>query len=108
MRRFSLLASLLTVAALVFAAVADAHFLTKKRARNASVQVAKKECNEIPTCEAYGAGPCERLTPHRVRCDARVRDPLAECEFRVLIRLSEGGQLFYRRTPEQNWNCHPR
>jgi hypothetical protein len=108
MRRIALLASLVLVGVLGFATLADAHRLKKQRALRASANVAKQECNDIPSCVDYGAGPCQRINAHRVRCDAIVRDPLAQCEFKVRVRLTANGQLFYTRTPENNWNCGPR
>jgi hypothetical protein len=68
MKRTTLLLTLAALGTLVLASTAEAHFLTFKRARNATFNVAEQDCRKRDSCQRYEAGPCTRLNRHKVRC----------------------------------------
>jgi hypothetical protein len=106
--RKTLLLCIIGVAALVaFTSVASAHILSFKRARNATEAEARQECNSFPTCTHYGSGSCQRLSPHRIRCTAIVRDEAGGfCRWPVTVRIVRGSnRLRVNSNPEQTAVC---
>lgn len=88
--------ALAALLALGFASVADAHILTFKRARNATLNVVQAECAKVRTCDGAAAGPCNRVSLHRVRCrghfygqNQKVGD--YDCHRQVTILIYPGG-----------------
>jgi hypothetical protein len=90
MRKATLLLALTALGAMVFASTAEAHVLTTKRARNATFNIAKRDCNRINTCDRYAASHCVRLTAHKVRCRETLQGQNARgpYELRVQVTIS--------------------
>jgi hypothetical protein len=106
-RRTRLLLVLAIVGALVFTAVASAHVLTFKRARNATFVEARQYCNSFSSCTEFAAGPCERLSAHKVRCTGTVRDRGGGvCRWPVTVRIERGStKLLVNSNPKQTQVC---
>jgi hypothetical protein len=107
LKRTTLLLAIAGLLTLGVAGTAQAHFLTHKEARNATFQVARQDCNRINTCDRFGAGPCERLTAHRVRCRETLQGQNArgpyEVRVAVTISIRPGSDQRYFR--KGNSNC---
>lgn len=58
----------------MWSSLADAHTLSKERARQASLKGIQKHCRQDPYCTNYGVGKCRRPAGsghqrlHRMRC----------------------------------------
>src|SRR3954447_8888729 len=104
MRKPLTILALVAAFVLVFAAVAEANFLTLKRARNATFNVMRQECNHVPTCEKFSAGPCERIDARKVRCTGHIlgqneRVGAYDCHRQVTVQIYEGSaDRFYKTT----------
>lgn len=104
MRRPLKILALVTAFALLFAAVAEANFLTIKRARNATFNVMRQECNHVPTCDKFAAGPCERIDARKVRCTGHIYGQNArvgayDCHREVTVQIYPDSQdRFYKTT----------
>jgi hypothetical protein len=107
MRKTRLLCIIAVAALVAFASVASAHVLTFRRAHNAAEAAARQHCNSFPTCTHYGAGSCRRITPHRIRCTAIVRDQAGGfCRWPVTARIKAGSnRLLVRSNPQQTQVC---
>ena len=106
MKRLLSTAVIVALGAFAFASVADAHFLTTKRARNATFNVMKTECDEVPTCQGYTAGPCRRLANHKVRCLGHIygrnaRTGPYDCHRQVTIQIYGGSDDRFYKTSDR-------
>ena len=106
MKRLLSIMVVVALGALAFASVADAHFLTTKRARNATFNVMKTECDEVPTCQGYTAGPCTRLGDHKVRCLGHIygrnaRTGPYDCHRQVTIQIYDGSDDRFYKTSDR-------
>jgi hypothetical protein len=103
MKRASLLLTLAALATTVFAAPAEGHFLTFKKARNATFNIAKRDCDRLSTCERYGAGPCTRINAHKVECRETLFGSNARGDYEiridvtVLIRAGSDDRFFKQK-----------
>jgi hypothetical protein len=72
LKRTTLVLALAALLTLGIASVADAHVLSKKRATQATLEFEFAECvgrpDLYPGCAGAAAGPCKRLTLHKVKC----------------------------------------
>jgi hypothetical protein len=102
MKRTTLLLALAALGAMAFSSTAEAHFLTFKRARNATFNLAKQDCDKINACRRFGSGPCSRVSAHKVRCRETLigHNPRGDWEIRidVTILIKPGSdERFYRQ-----------
>lgn len=102
MKRATLLAALAVVFSLSFASVADAHILTFKRARNATFNIAREDCERLRTCDRFGARDCARRNAHKVVCVAFIEGQNArgtyECHRQVTVSIPAGSYDRFVRT----------
>jgi hypothetical protein len=107
MKRTTLLLALAALATLVFASVAEAHFLSFKRARNATFNIAREDCNRINTCDRFSASDCVRLSAHKVRCRETLygenRRGTYELRIQVTVSIREGSDDRYYK--QSNASC---
>jgi hypothetical protein len=98
----SICAAAVAVVALALAAPAIANFLTVKEARSATFNVMREECDKVPTCQGFQAGPCVRVSDRKVRClghfyGRNKRTGPYDCHRQVAIRIYPGSdQRFYK------------
>jgi hypothetical protein len=110
MKRTTLLLALSALGALAFAGTAEAHFLTHKQARNAAFNLVKRDCQRVPTCEGYAAGPSTRVSAHKVRVLTHFWGQNAQtgpydCHRTYTILIKSGSnQRFYTEGPRR---CRP-
>jgi hypothetical protein len=105
-KRLTTVLVLIALASLSVAAVAQAHFLTTKRARSATFNVMKQECEKVPTCQGFAAGPCTRLGDHKVRCLGHIygrnaRTGPYDCHRQVTIQIYDGSTDRFYKTSER-------
>jgi hypothetical protein len=110
MRKSTIILALTATIALVFASVAAANFLTIKRARNATFNVMREECNHVTTCDRFSAGPCTRVNTHKVRCTGHIYGQNArvgayDCHRLVTIQIYPDSQDRYYKTSDRQ--CDP-
>jgi hypothetical protein len=103
MKRTLTILALAAAASLAFAGVAQANLLTIKRARNAAFNVERQECNHVPTCDRFAAGPCTRLDPQKVRCVGHIYGTNArvgayDCHRQITVQIYDGSQDRYYKT----------
>src|SRR3990170_2294376 len=113
MKRATMVVALSALLTLGVASVADAHFLSKKRAQTATLNNESEQCNLNPVyadCFGATAGPQKRLTLHKVRVLGHVYGIVAgttqpyDCERIFIWRIKAGhpaSLLFGRLKPEQ-------
>jgi hypothetical protein len=96
MRKVLIVLSLAAIAAMAFAATAQAHTLSFKRAAAVARAVAERDCNKDVYCQGYGAfkNDCRRGSQHRVRCFAltvgtRPDGTQYGCERPVLVKMKK-------------------
>jgi hypothetical protein len=100
--------SLAAIAVMAFAATAQAHTLSKKRASAVARDVAQRDCNRDPDCNAYGAfkNDCKQASPHRVRCYALNAGTDASgnyvCERPVLVKMRKNNRNLIFVTGERS------
>jgi hypothetical protein len=110
MKKRTTIIALVIAFALVFASVAAANFLTIKRARNATFNVMRQECDHVPTCDRFAAGPCTRVNAHKVRCTGHIfgqnaRVGAYDCHRQVTIQVYQGSQDRFYKTSDRT--CDP-
>jgi hypothetical protein len=105
--RKTLLICIAVAALAAFTSVASAHILSLRRAHNAAEAEARQYCNSFATCTHYGAGSCERLSPHRIRCIGIVRDEAGGfCRWPVTVRMRRDSfRLLVNSNPQQTQTC---
>jgi hypothetical protein len=87
--------SLAAIAVIAFAATAQAHTLSFKRAAAVAQDVAQRDCNRDPDCSQFAAfkNDCRRGSQHRVRCFALNGGTDAGgdyvCERPVLVKMKK-------------------
>lgn len=100
----TLCAAATVAVALTFASPAAANFLSIKEGRSATFNVMREECDKVPTCQGFFAGPCVRVSDRKVRClghfyGRNKRTGPYDCHRQVAVRVYPGSdQRFYKAT----------
>jgi hypothetical protein len=102
MRKVLIVLSLAAIAVIAFAATAQAHTLSLRKANAVSAGVAKKDCQKDVYCTDWGSfkSDCNRASLHRVRCHAltvgtRPDGTQYGCDRPVLVKMKRNFDLIY-------------